>query len=278
MDICTLFFRHHNGEISFEEFKVQGFYKLAGLKRTILKNPTEFEKEKEIEKFANVRIASDLLESFFEDNKGQKTIKQYYTHNPVPNFKPLYTTYYGVSDSFMNMTFGEYRDALRLFHDFRATGNLHLLVLLTAIFYRPKKSFNWVKKRLPNYDGDGRIPYQSSYLDQHAKNFKYAPVGFIYGFYLLFASFHKYLVEAKLMWGGKEIDFSILFESGASEANEEVPGIGMDSIAFSMAESGTFGNIDQVDKTNFWVIMLRMYDSRRSELEMKKREKNATNK
>jgi hypothetical protein len=32
------------------------------------------------------------------------------------------------------MTFGEYRDGLRLFHDFHATGDMHILTLLTAIF------------------------------------------------------------------------------------------------------------------------------------------------
>ena len=75
------------------------------------------------------------------------------------------------------------------------------------------------------------------------------------------------------MWGGKEIDFSILFDS-KDEAQTDIPGIGMDSIAFSMAESGTFGNLKEVDNMNFWVIMIRMYDSRRADLEQKKRQEN----
>lgn len=277
MDICELIFRHHNGEVSFEDFKIHGFYKLAGLKRTVKENPSEYEKELELDKLSNVATASDLLDSFFEDVDGQKTIKQYYTHNPVPSFKPLLTSYYGPSDGFMNMTFGEYRDALRLFHDFRATGEVHLLVLLTAIFYRRKKTFDFINKKRVNYDGNCRVPYQSDYLDTHAKNFKYAPMGFIYGFFLLFASFHKYLVQAKLMWGGKEIDLSIQFDS-KEESETDIPGIGMDSIAFSMAESGTFGNLKEVDNMNFWVIMIRMYDSRRADLELKKRQENASNK
>jgi hypothetical protein len=44
--------------------------------------------------------------------------------------------------------------------------------------------------------------------------------------------------------GSQEIDFSILFESNKSEEPPLISTrIGMDSIAFSMAESGTFGNI-----------------------------------
>ena len=55
-----------------------------------------------------------------------------------------------------------------------------------------------------------------------------------------------------------------------------MPGIGMDSIAFSIAESGAFGNIEQVRKTNFWQIMVRMYDLRRTDLERQKQEAHAT--
>jgi hypothetical protein len=50
------------------------------------------------------------------------------------------------------MTFGEYRDGLRLFHDFHATGD-NILTLLTAIFYRPKKSFHYLKKQLATMTG-----------------------------------------------------------------------------------------------------------------------------
>jgi hypothetical protein len=178
------------------------------------------------------------------------------------------------------MTFGEYTDALRLFLDFHATGDMEILKLITALFYRPKKSFHFIKKRLSSYDGDIREPYNSKLLETNAKQLKNAPIGFVYGFYMLFASFQKFLIDAKIMWGGKEIDFAILFENSDTEqsSTEDLPGIGMDAIAFSMAESGTFGNIEQVRKTNFWDIMVRMYDLRRTDLERQKQEKNATNK
>lgn len=270
IDMCELIFRFHNQEIDYLEFRTHAVYKLLGLK------PQESEHDQE-EKFANVYIISELIDSFFEEIEGVKTIKQYYIHNPVPSFAPAYTRYYGPSDSFMDMTFGEYRDALRIFHDFHATGDMQLLVLLTAVFYRKKKAFYFIKKQSAEHDGNCRIPYNSALLENHAKNFKYAPLGLIYGFYLLFASFQKYLVDAKIMWGGKEIDLSILFQSDGNSDTENIPGIGMDSIAFTMAESGAFGNIKEVDNTNFWQILIKMYDSRRNDLERQKNETNATN-
>ena len=276
MDICELIFYFQNEQINYDEFRTHAVYKLMKMV------PSKKDDDDE-EKFANIYQLSELINDFFDtDADGKKIIKQDYIHNPIPSFKPIFKTLYGPSDSFMNMTFGEYTDALRLFLDFHATGDMELLKLLTAVFYRQKKSFHFIKKRLSSYDGDIREPYNSKLLEANAKELKHAPIGFVYGFYLLFASFQKYLIDAKIMWGGKEIDFAILFESSKEESNEpqseDIPSIGMDSIAFSIAESGTFGNIDQVRNTNFWDIMIRMYDLRRTDLERQKQENNATNK
>lgn len=275
MDMCELIFHYQNDAITYDELRIHAAYKLMNMEPSKATDQDE-------EKFSNIYLISELIDDFFDiDEKGLKTIKQYYIHNPVPSFKPLWKTYYGPSDSFMNMTFGEYTDALRLFHDFHATGDMEIIKLLTALFYRPKKSFLFIKKRLANYNGDVREPYNSHKLEARAKVLQHAPIGFVYGFYLLFASFQKYLIDAKIMWSGKEIDFSILFESSRGDeepSSTEVPGIGMDSIAFSIAESGAFGTIEEVRKADFWQIMVRMYDLRRNDLERQKQEKNATTK
>ena len=279
MDMCELIFHYQNQSITYDELRTHAVYKLMKMNPKPARELTEYEQKQQRIKFSNVYLISELIDDFFEeDEKGQKTIKQYYIHNPVPKFKPLWKTLYGPSDSFMNMTFGEYTDALRLFHDFHATGDMEILKLITALFYRPMKSFHFIKKRLANYNGDIREPYNSHNLEARAKTLQHAPIGFVYGFYLLFASFQKYIIDAKIMWSGKEIDFAILFESsGIDSDNSSTPGIGMDSIAFSIAESGAFGTIEEVRKADFWQIMVRMYDLRRTDLERQKNEKNATN-
>ena len=274
MDISALIFRFQNQEIDYQTLKTHAVYKLMNMKP----NKSKIEEE---EKFSNIYQVSELIDDFFEtDQDGQKTIKQYYIHNPVPKFKPLWKTYYGPTDSFMNMTFGEYTDGLRMFHDFHASGDIQILTMLTALFYRPKKAFHFIKKRFEDYDGDLREAYNSNKLEDRAKALKYAPIGFVYGFYLLFASFQKTLIEMKLNWGGQELDLSILFESSKEEQTTfgALPGIGMDSIAFTMAESGAFGTYKELRNINFWEIIVRMYDLRRADLERQKQEANATNK
>lgn len=278
MDLCELIFHYQNQVISYDELRTHAAYKLMNM----VPSNAKVNEETEIQKNCNIAVIADLIEDFFESGEnGQKVIKQYYIHNPVPKFSPAFETFYGPSDSFMNMTFGEYSDGLRMFHDFPAIGDYNIIITLAAIFYRPKKSFHFIRKRSSKYNGDIRQPYNSHTLEKRSKHFQLAPIGFTYGFYLLFASFLKYMSTAKIIWGGQEIDFSILYqddESSSEKSNSSIPGIGMDSIAFSMAESGAFGTLEDVRNTNFWQIMIRMYDSRRTYLEQKKQDKNATNK
>lgn len=271
--MCQLIFDYQCGVISYNALRINALYKLLNLKHEKLDHSKE-------DKHANIFILSELIDDFFEENEnGQKIIKQDYTHNPVPSYRSVFKTYYGPSDNFINMTFGEYREALRLFNDFNVTADLEILYLLAAVFFRPAKSFHFIKKHLSNYDGDIREALNGNTLEKRAKVFKYAHFGFIYGVYLLFASFQKYLVSAQIMWGGKTLDLSILFETSHEEKQESMtlPGIGMDSIAFAMAESGTFGTVKEVDQTNFWQIIVRMYELRSNDIERQKKEKNATN-
>lgn len=224
-------------------------------------------------------MLADLVESFFEVNqKEQKVIGLYYVHNPVPKNKILLTNYYGPSDSFNNITFGEYTDALRLFNQYHATGETYLLYIIASILYRPKKSFHYFRKALSSYDGDIRQSYNSHQIEERASKFKYADFGFIYGVYLYFASFQQYITTAQIQWGGKELDLSILFESPeGEETTETIPGIGMDSILFTMAESGLFGTLEKVNQTNLWQILIRMYDIRKRDLEQQQKDKQDAN-
>jgi hypothetical protein len=278
MAMSKLIFKYQSGKITYEDLKIHAVYKL--LKMRVSKRKLGVDDE--FNKLSNLVLLSDLVESFFETNEqGQKIILQNYTNNPVPKITPLLTTYYGPTNHFNNVTFGEYTDALRLFLSFSATGDLQFLYLMAAVFYREKKSFHFIKKIQSDYDGDKRQPYNSKLIDQRAEKFKKADVGFIFGVYLLFSSFQKYITTANIFWGGKQLDLSILFENPEKQDQEtppeNIPGIGMDSLLFTMAESGIFGTLDQVNKTNMWQIFVRMYDLRKRDLDNLENEKNNAN-
>jgi len=271
IDFCELIFKMMCGTITYEELRVHAVYKLMNMK------PKEENQDTEL-KFANIDMLSNLIDDFFDiDNQNQKSIKLNFIHNPIPSFAPAWKTYFGPSDQFMNIGFGEYSDALRLFHQFNSSFDIDYLYALAAILYRPKKAFHFLKKHSINYDGDIREEYNSNLVEKRAKAFKIAPHGFIYGVYLLFASFQKFISSAEVPWGGKVLDLSILFTSDDNDITIDIgkDDIGMDAIMFSMAESGAFGSKKELDKTSVWLILVRMYDIRLNDLKQKKYQEDA---
>lgn len=280
IDMCDLIFQYQAQKIDHDTFQVHAIYKLMYMK------PAKSKTDEDLaEKTIKIEQLKPLINSFFEtetvfDEQNNESlryqIKQLYSHNPIPKFKPVWHNYYGPSDGFTNVKFGEYLDALRLFQEFHATNNMQLLYNIAAILYRPKQKFHFVNKYKSDYDGDCRIAYNAVHIEARAKTFKYAPIGFIYGVYLFFASFQKFVSTAQIQWGDRVINFSLLFdEDDDSNFESEIPSLGMDAMLFSLAESGAFGNIEQVAKTSFWTIMVKMYDARKREIDEKKQLDNA---
>jgi hypothetical protein len=272
IEMCELIFQMQTQQINFDELKTHAVYRLLNM--VPAKSTTE---EEDLNKFGNVYKLSQKIESFFETQQdNQKVIKQNYIHNPIPVFRPAFRTFYGPTNQFMNIKFGEYCDALRLFYDFNTTGDINLLYDICAIFYRPSKSFHFIKKHLPDYDGDIRQAYNSNHVEKRANIFHFAPIGFVYGVYLYFASFQKFITTAIIPWGGKDLNLSILFQTDGDRTNEDaLPDAGMDSVMFMMAESNVFGTQKELNNTSIWMVWVRMYDIRRKDIEQQKQLENA---
>lgn len=248
MEMAELFFKYQFMDMPLEEMKVQAIYKLLNLK-PVNKKALDFDPAEE-HKLSNIALLSDLIDSFFDTNEeGQIVIKQNYTHNPIPSFRPVMTNYIGPSDSFMNVSWGEYVDALRAFYQFHASGDVEQLYVIAAILYRPEI------KNPSNKTKDKRQPYISSEVEYQISIFKKTmPFGFIYGVFLFFASFKLYISTASIPWGGKEIDLSIVFDTSSSQESETIPGLGLDSLTFAVAESAVFGNYANTRNTRCGLI------------------------
>ena len=275
IDVCELLFQYHTSQISEAEFMNHCVYKLMNMKVGKSKNGDEAEKH------TNVALLEELLQEsfFFKDEQPDGTIKlniiQNYIHNPVADFKPLWRKYYGPNDGFQNVKCGEYTQALKLFLEFNVTGEMELLYEFVATLYRPKKWFLFIRKMFPNYDGDCRQAYNQYHLKKRIAAFKYAPLGFIYGTYLYFASMQVFVSGAEVPWGDKTLDFSILFKRNTNVPEIEASDIGLDSVIFAMAESSAFGDFEKVQQLPFWTMMIKMYDSLIKQLQQEKIQENA---
>jgi hypothetical protein len=280
---CNLLFLLHTGKIDHSQLLTDAVYKLMNMKvaKVNTKHPVDLDFENT--KLSNIVLLQELIESTFfeiisnEDGTVQQKIIQGYINNPVPSFRPTWRTYYGPSNGFMNVKCGEYTDACRVFSEFNSTGDIDLLYDLAAILYRPKKLFFSFSKYFNSYDGDCRIAYNANTTDSRKKQLKYAPMGFIYGIYLYFASFQIFISGAAVPWGDKTLDLSILFSSTGDEATIDVADIGLDSVLFTMAESGAFGDLDKVQQTSLWTMLIKMYDARVTQLKEQKAQENANN-
>ena len=247
IEISALIFLLQTGQINYNEFLVKGFYRLMDMKAV----NTHLD---DIEKKSNIYQFSQLLNTFFEaqsfeeiQNYEPKSLKLYYTKNPIPSFIGYFRKYYGPADDFENVTFGEYLDMLEEFVNFNQTNEMIYLHRLLAIAYRPK---------LPFYAN--KVAYNANKITSRAKQFQGQHIGVVWGFYLFFASFNKYLSSCQIFVQGNEIDLSILFSS-TGEDKSDLPGLGMKTVLISIAESGTYGAMEKVRSTSMWEVLIYMY-------------------
>lgn len=270
INISKLLFQLNTGAINREQFLIQA------AKFLILGKDVKIDDDNE-HKFYNIYQIALILESFFElDENEEFVIKQYYIHNPIQRVVPRFVPYYGPSDEFNNVSFGEYVDGVSYLHDFIETKEIKYLYLLFATFYRKKKRTFFNQDALLK---DIRSPYLQEKVPAIADKCKYVDIGIIYGFFLLFTSFQKYLTTAEIYVQGSKIDLSILYTDFPSDIKFEsnIPGIGMKSLMYSIAESGVFGTLSEVREAPLWEILIRFYDVRKRDLDAIAHQKKQTN-
>lgn len=257
-EACLLIYRHQQQEISYEDFRVQMIYKLLDLKKTSSKRLSEAERQ---EKYSNIYGLSRYIDSFFEvpgeEGENQLPIKLYFIDNKTPKINFFHRELIGPKDGFDDISFGQYIDALEIYYMMESAPTKELMYELMAVFYHPK----------------GKT-YDRKTAGKYLNQIKKVHFGKVFGLYLLFASFQSYLFSASIHYQGQDLDLSILFkqednQKTPEEAKSKIPGIGMKSIEFQLAESGVFGPLNEVRKTNFWETILRLYDIRKRDLDAK---------
>lgn len=240
-------------QISYEDFRVHALYKLLNMKPV---NVGLYDADK----YARIYQLSELIDSFFEPGQ-ERVLKQFYIKNPAPKAFVWFRTHIGPTNE-EDFTFGEYIDTLEALLDFTDTGEIDYLIKMFAINYR----------RVPLFKSNKRKNVEK-YNQVELNRFKNNHIGEIYGFYLYFTSVNKYISTAKIFVQGKEIDLSIIFDLKDNDKSKH-PGIGMKSILYTLAESGIYGNINDVRDVKLWEVLVRMYDVTKASLDEKERLKN----
>lgn len=261
LDMAKLIFMYLHDEISREQFRLLGFYSLMNMEYSENELPNMQD-----EKWQNIYILSELLESFFIEKEGAKHLVFDYIHNPVKTMKYKVLSFQGPKDGFENMTWKQMIDGIGELHAYRESKKPESLLKLFSMFYLRKG------------ESYGKID-----LDKRMDYFKDVDIRFVYGFYLLFTSFVTFLMaDAVIKVDGRDINLSLLFardeddEESEAAAAVDLPELGLRSTAFQLAESGVFGTMDELDHSNAWTVLLRMYDmmvrNKKREAEQKEKE------
>jgi len=146
-----------------------------------------------------------------------------------------------------DMTFGEFKDGVTAMKTYNETKDDCHLKVLCGILYREKSDY---KKT-----GHFRMPVGNDTNKEHYMRGMQIPEQTKWGIMAWFSFFCEYLTTGDFIIDGNTVNFGCLFQQSGEEKKNDV---GLNGIAFTMAESRVFGDLKGVDDTNILRIMLKL--------------------
>lgn len=253
IDMSKFIFLYSTNQINLPQFQRLAVYSLLNVE--LSKRPLKSETERLVSQ--NVAFLSQYVMNFFDEKENEENgliniiPKLDFIHNPMKTVTINKVKFVGPDDNMQNVTFGDYVDAHNVYFDYLAFSEIQSLRKLFDIFYKPKNKifYGLMNKTISNG------------ID----------MGILYGFFLFFASFQKWLsTSAKVHYEGVEIDLSIIFQSkDVSPTKSSNPGLGMKSLFHTVAETNVFGDADKLRETPLWDVLPFLYGMRKKSLDEK---------
>ena len=180
------------------------------------------------------------------------------TKNLLPRWKNLE----GPQSHGAGLTFGEFRAATAAMNLYTQDHMPSDLLALVAILYRRP-------------DGQGkRLPFDPDLLPAYMRAAKRMPPWLQWGVYAWFASFCQYLTEGTFLIDGQEVCFAPVFARRDPDApRPSGQDLGLNSILYTVAESGVFGTADDTDRAPLLRVLLKLLDDKQRADELMKRYK-----
>lgn len=197
-----------------------------------------------------VNSAAEILSWIFEVENDEVYLNFDTTKNLIPRIGKLI----GPQLAGYDLRFSEYRKACWMYNRYTIEHDMASLDGLVGILYRPQAP----KGDVNTFNGDYREPFNEYLISNYAKRVKRVPEHIKWGVYLWFGNFCKYLMSGEFCIDGAEISFAPLFQSGGDPDGKRDESLGMTSVLFTLAESRTFGNVDETDNAFLFKVMLKL--------------------
>lgn len=245
------------GGIELSEFRIRVFYYLAGIRRKQRHERKEqlLTDEQQQIKFDNIARASQTVDFVFQERDGHLVFEFDCIRNLVPQVKIKERVYYGPAEALFNITFGEYRVAYDYYTRFVRDRSERDMNSLCAVLYRPARSGAW--------DSDIREAFNPHDCLRRAKLFSSVSYELRTLIFAWFSACDNYFKTGQLEIDGRLVSLSPLFKKSDDET-DGVPDadsgeLGLTGILMNVADNGTFGPVPEVEKTNLYTVLLKLY-------------------
>lgn len=184
------------------------------------------------------------------------------TVDTTQNLLPEWNGLRGPASHGADLTFGEFRAATAAMNLYTQDHLPSDLLALVAVLYRK-----------PDTDGK-RQPFDLDSLPGYMRDARPMPYWLQWGVYAQFACFCDYLTRGSFVIDGNEVSFAPVFSRRDPEApRSSAQDLGLNSILYTVAESGVFGTAIDVDRSPLLRVLLKLLDDKQRADEMMKRMK-----
>lgn len=246
-----------NGEIELSEFRIRVFYHLAGIRRKQVHERREklLIRQQRLVKYDNITRAARTVDFVFREQDGQLIFEFGCVRNLLPELRIKRRKFYGPADALFNISFGEYRVAYDYYGRFIRCRQESDLNNLCAVLYRPAQSGKW--------DDDIRTAFNPHECIRRAALFGNVSYELRILIFSWFAACDNYFKTEQIEIDGRLISLAPLFRK-AEQETDVVPDadsgeLGLTGILMSVADNGTFGPLAEVEKTNLYTVLLKLY-------------------
>lgn len=246
-----------DGRSSMDQFQDRVFVYLSGLDIDTSYHYNKRINPKKIQQInAMVSILAEQLCAWpFEIIDDKYELNMNTVRNMLPVIVAGGNTLYGPADLLSDLTFGEFRSAIREMDQHIQLAKdpdepddaLHYLNRFVAALYRPLGA-----------DGK-RTPFSPDNIEKHAFLAKQIPLWQKQTILLWFTYCVKYIQTEDIVIDGITLNLSALFPTSTGSTGTANKGVGWAGLLYDVAKEGVFGDIEKTDRAGLFDVLVFLY-------------------
>lgn len=245
------------GRMTMDSYLLRIFFHLTQIR---IKHPDLTDRhltaEQRIVKYDNMARACRTVDFMFPGGLETPVFEYASVANQLPHIKIGRDICHAPADALLDVTFGEYRMACDLYRQYLSGSVSDAAARLVSVLYRPVGPLGG--------RAFGRLPFDAAECDHRSHRATKLPEEVLFYVATWFGACDRYIKTEDLVIEGRRINLSCLFTkaTGTDDGDGDVSNdgnLGLLGIQLALAESGTFGDMDGVDRANLYTVLIKLY-------------------